>query len=133
MKKFLPNLLLSLFLALLNTGCHSLNQKEQLLTAAGFRTVVPTTPAQSAHLAALPQGHLTPVTKNGQTLFILADAKHNSLFVGNQSEYQAYQQLRLKQQLSQDKLATAAMNADATAEWNAWGGLEGTLWGPGFN
>jgi len=129
MKKFFP----FLFLTLLITGCHSLQQKEQLLTAAGFRSVTPSTTAQATHLASLPQGHITPISKNGQTLFFLADAKRNCLFIGTQSEYQAYQQLRLTQQLSQDKLATAALNADATAEWNAWGGLEGPLWGPGFN
>ena len=94
MKKFLP-----VFLILLIPGCNSLQKKEQLLGAAGFRSVTPSTPAQIAKLKSLPQGHLTPITKNGKTLFVLADAKQNRLFVGNQSQYQAYKQMRLKKKM----------------------------------
>ena len=127
MKKFLP-----VFLILLIPGCNSLQKKEQLLGAAGFRSVTPSTPAQIAKLKSLPQGHLTPITKNGKTLFVLADAKQNRLFVGNQSQYQAYKQMRLQNQLAEDKLATADLNADASMEWNAWGGLDTPLASPTF-
>ena len=127
MKKFLP-----VFLILLVSGCNSLQKKEQLLGAAGFRSVTPSTPAQVARLKSLPQGHLTPITKNGKTLFVLADAKQNRLFVGNQSQYQAYKQIKLNNQLSNEKLATSDLNADASAEWNAWGGLDTPLASPTF-
>ena len=127
MKKFLP-----VFLILLIPGCNSLQKKEQLLGAAGFRSVTPSTPAQIAKLKSLPQGHLTPIKKNGKTLFVLADAKQNRLFVGNQSQYQAYKQMRLQNQLAEDKLATADLNADASMEWNAWGGLDTPLASPTF-
>ena len=127
MKKFLPVLLI-----LLIPGCNSLQKKEQLLGAAGFRSVTPSTPAQIAKLKSLPQGHLTPIKKNGKTLFVLADAKQNRLFVGNQSQYQAYKQMRLQNQLAEDKLATADLNADASMEWNAWGGLDTPLASPTF-
>jgi hypothetical protein len=125
LKKFLPSFLCA---SLLLTGCNSLQKKEQLLTSVGFRSVTPKTAAQSARLQSLPQGHLTPISKNGKTLFVLADAKKNLLFVGNQSQYQAYQQLRLNKEISRDKAATANLNADATAEWSAWGGLGAPLW-----
>jgi hypothetical protein len=59
---------------------------------------------------------------------MLADAKRNCLYVGNQSQYQAYQQLRLRNQIAQDKLATASLNADADNEWAAWGGIDTPLW-----
>jgi hypothetical protein len=124
---------LLLFVPLLLASCHSLQQKEQLLSAAGFKTVVPSSPAQSAHLKTLRQGRMTAVVKNGKTLFVLADARHNRLFVGNQQQYQSYQQLRLKNRLSQDKLATASLNADADNEWSNWGGLDTPYWGPEFN
>ena len=127
MKKFLPVLLI-----LLVSGCNSLQKKEQLLGAAGFRSVTPSTPAQIAKLKSFPQGHLTPITKNGKTLFLMADAKQNRLFVGNQSQYQAYKQMRLKNQLAEDKLATRDLNADANLEWNAWGGLDTPLASPTF-
>ena len=113
-----------LLIALVLTGCNALQKKEQLLSVAGFRSVTPSTPTQMARLKSLPQGHLTPISKNGKTLFVLADAKQNRLFVGNQAQYQAYKQLRLNSQLTKDKRATADLNADATAEWEAWGGLD---------
>ena len=126
MKKLHSLLLLPLLLA----GCHSLLKKEELLSEAGFRTVTPASPAQTAHLESLPQGRIFPVIKHGETLFLLADAKQKSLFIGNQSQYQAYKQLRLKNQLSEDKLATKSLNADSSAEWNAWGGISSPLWSP---
>lgn len=116
-----------LLVILLLSGCNSLQKKEQLLTTAGFRSVTPTTPVQLAHLKTLQaqtKGHLTPITMNGKTLFLLADAKQNRLLVGNQSQYQTYKQLRLKHQLAEDTLATKDLNADANAEWNAWGVLD---------
>ena len=131
MKKFLP----TVFLCTLLSGCHSLQKKEQLLSAAGFHSVAPTTAAQTAHLKSLQaqtKGHLTPVRKHGQTFFLLADAKGNRLFIGNQSEYQAYKQLRLSRQLSEDKAATNDLNADATVEWDAWGGLDSPLWNSNY-
>jgi len=132
MMKFPLTLAVAFSLTLLLSGCHSLQKKEQLLTAAGFRAVSPTTAQQTAHLKSLPQGRIVPVRKHGQTLFLLADAKQNRLLIGNQSEYQAYKQLRLQRQLSEDKAATTGLNADSSAEWNAWGGLDSPLWSPEF-
>jgi hypothetical protein len=126
MKKLLSLLLVPFLLS----ACHSLRKKEELLSEAGFRTVRPATIAQTAHLNSLPQGHIIPVTKNGETLFLLADAKQKSLFIGNQSQYQTYKQLGLKNQLSEDKLATKSFNADSSAEWSAWGGIASPLWSP---
>jgi hypothetical protein len=132
MKKSLPTALL---FALLLSACHSLQKKEQLLSDAGFHSVTPTTAAQTAHLKSLQaqtKGHLTPVRKHGQTFFLLADAKGNRLFIGNQSDYQAYKQLRLSRQLSEDKAATTDLNADSTVEWDAWGGLDSPLWNSNY-
>jgi outer membrane murein-binding lipoprotein Lpp len=126
------SLFVTVAMTLLLCGCHSLQKKEQLLSTAGFRSITPATAAQAAHLKTLPQDHLIPVTKHGQTLFILADAKQNRLYIGNQSQYTAYKQLRLQKQLARDEAATTDLNADANAEWAAWGGLESPLWSPNF-
>lgn len=128
MKITLPSLILS---AILMTGCAS-QSKEMLLSAAGFRTVIPTTPDQIAQLKTMPQYKVIPVTKKGKTVFLYADAARNSLMIGNQKQYQQFQQYNLQYKIQQDKEATAALNADANAEWNAWGGLDGPLWGPCF-
>jgi hypothetical protein len=126
-KLLLPALLAGI---LFSIGCTS-QSKITLLSAAGFRTVVPSTPAQIAHLKAMPQRKVIPVVKKGKTAFLYADAASNVLLVGNQKQYTQFQQYNLQYKIKQDEEATAALNADASTEWNAWGGLS-PFWGPGF-
>jgi hypothetical protein len=113
------------------SGCGSLHQKEQFMSAAGFRTVVPSTPAQIAQLKSLPQGKVLPVVKNGKTLFLFADAGNNCLMIGTQRQYQTNQQYAVQYKVQQEKLNAAALNADGD-EWGAWGGMGGPFWGPCF-
>ena len=101
-------------------GCASTQQTENLLSAAGFKTVIAQTAKQQKHLTALPAGKITTVQKKGVTYFVFPDVRHNQMFVGTQTQYTAYQNLRLKQQLSNEKLMAAEMNEDA-AQWNVWG------------
>lgn len=126
MKQILPLLGVA---TLLLTGCAS-HSKETLLSAAGFRTIVPSTPAQIAQLKSMPQYKVIPVSKNGKTVFMYADAARNSLLVGTQKQYQQFQQYHLQYKIQEDKEDAAALNADA-AEWGSWGGMDG-FWGPGF-
>jgi hypothetical protein len=128
MKITIPSLLLSVILL---TGCAS-QSKVTLLSAAGFRTVVPNTPAQISQLKSMPQRKVIPVVKKGKTVFLYADAADNMLLIGNQKQYQQFQQYNLQYKIQQDKEAAAALNADANAEWGAWGGLDGPFWGPCF-
>jgi hypothetical protein len=128
MKTPLSLLILS---AILLTGCAS-QSKVTLLSAAGFRTVVPNTPSQISQLKSMPQRKVIPVVKKGKTVFLYADAANNLLLIGNQKQYQQFQQYNLQYKIQQDKEAAAALNADANAEWGAWGGLDGPFWGPCF-
>jgi len=124
--------LVTLLSAILLVGCSTGQNKETLLNAAGFRTVIPTTQKQIAQLKTLPQLKVIPVTKNGKTVFMFADSTRNVLLIGNQKQYTAYQQYALQYKIQQDKLATASLNADADNEWGAWGGMGGAFWGPCF-
>ncbi len=128
----IPSLLIATAFALSLSACSNINQKEQFMSAAGFRTVIPTTPKQIAQLKSMPQGKVIPVTKKGKTAFLFADAAHNTLMIGNQSQYSAYQQYCLHYKIVEDKENAAALNADA-AEWGGWdGGFGGPFMGPGF-
>jgi len=60
---------------------------------------------------------------------VLPDAPNNQAYVGGPKQYQAYQQLRLAKQMSNENLMAAQLNAQAAA-WNSWGGW-GT-WGTGY-
>ena len=86
-------------------GCTSdLHTKENLAVAAGFKVITATTPDQISRLAALPPDQVTPVTYKGKRLYVLPDAKNNQAYVGRAAEFQAYQQLRLAQHLSNQNL-----------------------------
>jgi hypothetical protein len=122
--------IITLLSALLVTGCSTGQNKERLLSASGFKTVVPTTQKQVAQLKTLPQLQVIPVTKKGKTIFMFADSKRNLLLIGNQKQYQQYQQYSLQYHIQQDKVEAASLNADAS-EWGGWGGMGG-FWGPGF-
>ncbi len=105
-------------------GCASTKQTESLLSAAGFKMMPATTPAQEAHLKTLPAGKVTVVVREGKTYFVYPDAKQNVLYVGQQAQYDQYQKLRLQNQMAEEQVEAAQANADAAfAPWGGWGGV----------
>src|SRR6516162_11546192 len=107
-------------------GCAANTQStENLLSAAGFRTIVANTPQRQQHLKTLPANKVVLVQRNGKNHYVYADPAHYQIYVGNPAQYQQYQQLRLARNLAQDQLATAELNQQATMDW-------GMVWGPGF-
>ena len=102
-------------------GCASTQNTENLLSAAGFRTIVATTPQQQQHLKTLPPDKVTLAQRDGKIYYVFADPAHNQIYVGNPSQYQKYQQLRLANNLAQDQLATAELNNETAMGWGMWG------------
>src|ERR1700751_3544294 len=68
----------------LAAGCTGMTtqSKENLLIAAGFRTVVPKTAAQQQKLQALPPDKVAMVQKGGKTYYVFPDAANNRALVG---------------------------------------------------
>ena len=120
-------------LVVLTTGCAStqtsMQSKESMLIASGFKVITPKTPAQQQKLQQLPPGKIAMVKKGGKTYYVLPDAAHNQAYVGGPAEYQAYQQQRATNKLAEENLETAEMYQDAEMNWGAWGGW-GAGWGP---
>jgi hypothetical protein len=98
--KFLAALTLVAFAV----GC-AMQQKEKLLSEAGFRTQSVSTPEGQQHLRTLQQGKITSVKRKGTTYYVFPDAAHNRLYVGDQAQYQKYRQLRAQQKLSEEEIA----------------------------
>jgi hypothetical protein len=122
--------LASIALLAFAVGCASdLEQKENLAVAAGFKVITPTKPDQQAILAKLPPDKVTQVNYKGKTYYVLPDAAHNQAYVGGPKQYQSYQQLRLAKNISDQNLAAAQMNQDASMNWGAWGGWGGGWYG----
>jgi hypothetical protein len=112
------NLIGAIALLALALGCANTQQTENLLSAAGFRTIVANTPERQQHLKTLPPDKVTLVQRNGKNYYVYADPAHWQIFVGNPSQYQKYQQLRLANNMAQDQLEAAQMNS---LNWGMWG------------
>ena len=125
--KFLTVIALGVFAV----SCTSSSQnKQNLAVAAGFQVITPRNAQQQQILASLPAGQVTPVNYQGKRYYVLPDAANNQAFVGGADQFQAYQQLRLAQHLSNQNLQAAQMNQMASMNtWNTWGGWRGGGWG----
>jgi hypothetical protein len=104
-------------------GCTTTTQTENLLSAAGFKAVPAVTPAQEAHLKTLPPHKITMAQRDGKPYYTFPDVAHKVLYVGQESQYQEYQKLRLQKQMAAEELNAAEMNNNAS--WGVWGGWEG--------
>jgi hypothetical protein len=108
-------------------GCATNNvASENLLAAAGFQQRTADTPKKQQLLSSLPKNQLTLITWKGKNYYVQPDSTNpNIAWVGSPAEFQAYQQLRLARQLSNENLMAAQMNQAAMMSW-------GGAWGPGF-
>ena len=114
----------------LAVGCTGMQtqSKENLLIAAGFKTVVPKTAAQQQKLQALRPDKVAMIQKGGKSYYVFPDAANNRALVGGPKQYQTYQQLRLQNKLANENLETAEAYQDASMNWGAWGGWGGPGW-----
>lgn len=78
---------------------------EPALTAAGFRTVTPQTPAHQQQLASLPSFKLNYyVSKDGQARYWFADPSYcHCLLIGDAAAYQRYEDLSLQNQMIENQ------------------------------
>src|SRR5258708_7435421 len=106
-------------------GCSTTKEKENMLSAAGFRMVPADTPEKQAHLKSLPADKISTAQRDGKLYYTFPDPKSNVLYVGQEPQYQKYRQLRLQKQMADEQLNAAELNNDAA--WGAWG-----VWGPGW-
>jgi hypothetical protein len=116
------NLIGALAVLAMAVGCAGSNpfssaaaQEESLLTSAGFRIKVPTTPQQQQLLKSLTPNKMTTVHRNGKTYYVYAEPTKNQAYVGTQAENQRYQQLRTAHNLAEEKSYSEAMG-----DWGTW-------------
>jgi hypothetical protein len=67
-------------------------QKEDLLQAAGFKLIPATTPEQQQMLKTLPNTRVSAVRRKGQVYFVFPARSQAALYVGQNAQYLAYQQ-----------------------------------------
>jgi hypothetical protein len=107
-------------------GCSTTQERENTLSAAGFRMIPADTTEQKAHLNSLPADKITPVQREGTLYYTFPDPKNNVLYVGQEQQYQMYRQLGLQKQMADEQLNAAQSNNDAA--WGFWGPWGGRAW-----
>jgi predicted MarR family transcription regulator len=96
--------------------------KEQLLAAAGFKMQLADTPEKQAHLKTLTQQKIVTHEKDGKNYYVYADATTcQCLYIGQDSNYQNFQQLQLQKNIAQEQQMSAEMNENAAMNWGMWG------------
>ena len=96
--------------------------KEQLLAAAGFKMQLADTPEKLAHLKTLTQQKIVTHEKDGKNYYVYADATTcQCLYIGQDSNYQNFQQLQIQKNIAQEQQMSAEMNDDGAMNWGMWG------------
>ena len=107
-------------------GCASTTQtildKENMLSAAGFKVKFAQTPAQRANLQTLPPNQLVARSRGDAVYYLYADPTVcECIYVGNQQAYQQYQKMRFEQNLATEQAMAVQLNQEAAMDWDAWG------------
>jgi hypothetical protein len=94
------------------SGCAGtqVQNKESLLTAAGFRTRTPSTREQWAMYNQMTPYKLERNTRNGKTVYTYADKQKGVVYIGGDIDYQSYKQLGIQQSLAQKELEASYSN-----------------------
>ena len=111
---------------LLMAGCIAVSacaarveQKEDMLAAAGFTLVPANTPQRQASLASLPPHKFVHQVRNNVVIFTYADPTIcDCLYVGNQAAYDRYRQEVFATNIANEQQMTAEMN---NMNWDGWG------------
>jgi hypothetical protein len=101
------------------SGCSQVQNKEDMLAAAGFTIVPANTPQREAALATMPPHRFVQKEHNNTLLFIYADPTIcGCLYVGNQAAYDRFRANAFVQQVTSEQEMTAQMNS---FDWGPWG------------
>jgi hypothetical protein len=96
--------------------------KTDLLLAAGFKQIFPTTPQLKTRLDAMPQHQIFLASKGPKVFYVYADAAGcGCLYAGNQQQYQAYRQLAAQAKIAAEELEAAQLNETMNYGWDEWG------------
>jgi hypothetical protein len=87
-------------------GCAGtqVQNKESLLSAAGFRKRTPSTQEQWAMYNRMTPYKLERNTSKGKALYTYADKQKGVIYIGGDKAYQRYRQLRIQQSVAEEEL-----------------------------
>ena len=98
---------------------NQVQDKEDMLAAAGFTLVPANTPQRQAALKTLPPHKFVHQVRNNVVVFTYADPTIcDCLYVGNQAAYDRYRQNVFVKNIADEQQMTAQMNQ---MDWGPWG------------
>ena len=104
------------------SGCAGtqVQNKESLLTAAGFHTRTPSTQVQWAMYNQMTPYKLERNTPKGKALYTYADKQKGIVYIGGDKAYERYKQLRIQQSIAQNELEASYSHylARIDREWS---------------
>jgi hypothetical protein len=114
-------------------GCETpqqvVQQKEDLLSAAGFVIRPADTPKREHALHTLPPDKFVRHDHDGHVIWVMADPLVcNCLYIGDQKAFDAYRHEVFTRQIADERQMTASMYQDQFD----WGGWNWGPWGPGW-
>jgi hypothetical protein len=93
--------------------------KEDMLAAAGFTLVPANTPQRQASLTSLPPHKFSHQVRNNVVIYTYADPTIcDCLYVGNQAAYDRYRQEVFAKNIANEQQMTAQINE---MNWGPWG------------
>jgi len=100
--------------------------KEDMLTASGFRVELPNTPARVASLQALPPHKFSMQNRNGKVVWIYADPTIcQCLYLGDQAAYDTYRRGLADKRMADQARVVQWLNENNAVPypfpWEEWG------------
>ena len=118
-------ILLLPLLALFFTGCAAIEKAnrqntERLLAAAGFQPHPANTAERRESLVSLPPYKVERKLRGGEFYYVYADPEQNLAYIGNQAAYGKYQELLIQQEIANENMNAAQLNANTAQQWTDW-------------
>jgi hypothetical protein len=105
--------------AVVSACANQVQNKEDMLAAAGFTLVPANTPQRQASLSALPPHKFVHQVRHNVVIFTYADPTIcDCLYVGNQAAYDRYRQDVFAKNIANEQQMTAQLNE---MDWGPWG------------
>lgn len=115
MKEIITVLKLTGTFALLMVGfcactSYKVENKESLLSSAGFRSHTPSTQTQWVMFKGMTPYKLERNTKSGKALYSYADPQRGVVYIGGDKAYQRYRQLALQESIEEKEVEASYSN-----------------------
>ena len=117
--------------AILLTGCAALQRnavqdRESLLSAAGFTVLPATTPDRQAMLTRLPANRVSQIIQGQYVTYVYPDpVLCQCLYTGGQQAFAQYSAYVQQRRIADEQITAAQLNYDGAWDWGPWGGYGG--------